>query len=67
MIVNTDERGLPKMQGENPFSKVFNERVQKLAQEGRFLEYSEQAITLVILELLIDDYNERNETKKKKK
>lgn len=65
MRVELNTQGVPTMVGDTPSAKAFNERVQKMAKDGRFLEFTQEAITLVLVEMLLEDYDKRNKKKAK--
>lgn len=57
----------PIMHGDTPAAKEFNRREEEIWKNGSLGVYNFEQIATVILEILIDDYNERHQNKKKKK
>jgi len=56
----------PFMHGKGSMAKEFNKRQEKLWKAGHFISKGDfvQAVTTVLLEILVDDYDERHKTKK---
>lgn len=57
----------PFMHGKGAVAKEFNKRQEKLWREGRLVAKADfvQSVTTVLLEILIEDYDERHKTKKR--
>jgi len=54
------------MQGNSPMSKEFNKRSKKMFEEVKFFNFTFESMTTMLLEILCDDYNERNKVVVKK-
>ena len=54
------------MQGDTPMSKEFNKRSKELFEEVEFFNFTFETSTTLLLEILCDDYNERNKIVVKK-
>lgn len=56
----------PIMHGSSPLAKEFNRRQKKLFEEKKFDSFSFEQVTIVLLEILGEDYDKRRATKRKK-
>ena len=56
----------PIMEGKTPMAKEFNKRQKLLWGKGNISNFNfEQIVTTVLLEILIEDYDERHMSQKK--
>ena len=55
----------PIMHGTSPMAKEFNKRQKKLLKEGKLDQVNFEQVSTILLEILVDDYNEQHKTKKK--
>ena len=55
----------PVMEGSSPIAKEFNSRQKKFWQDGVTKEVDSEFISVVLLEILAEDYNRRHASRKK--
>lgn len=56
----------PIMHGDTPFSREFNKRQKKILTDGKIDSFNFEQIIIVLLEILVDDYNKRHVSRKRK-
>ena len=61
-----DDPSYPFMEGESPFATEFNRRQEALFLKGSIQKVDFEQIATVLLEILVEDYNIRHTTKKKR-
>jgi len=59
-----DDPNYPIMDGKTPSAKEFNLRQEKLWKTGATQKYDFQQVVTVILEMLLDDYDQKHKEKK---
>lgn len=56
----------PIMHGDTPFAKEFNKRQEQIWKDGVFDKFDYEQVTIVMLEILIADYDKRHAPRKRK-
>lgn len=64
---NPDDPLWPIMHGDTPAAKEFNRRQKEIWKTGNFGVFDFEQVATVILEMVIEDYNNRHKPRKKKK
>jgi len=61
---DSNGKSYPKMHGETMVAKIFNKRVDRLREIDKIQFVDFELVTTILLEILIDDLEERSNSKK---
>lgn len=64
---NVNDPPYPIMTGNTPSAKEFNKRSEALWKMGIIEKVDNELITMILIEILIDDYDKRHAPRKRKK